>query len=313
MHKVQITIRRARTYWSGEVIRPVLFVVFLLAVGGLFFVPLRKLMGVSLQHEQFSHIPLVAFVGAVLIYRERKEIFAKVASSRASTAISAVAAALSASLAFVAGRAPESEALALQICAFLLLLVSVFVFIWGLECLKKAAFPLGFLAFMVPLPDSLLQPVVRALQHGSAHAAEALFWLSGVPYFREDMIFLLPGLAIEVAEECSGIRSSLALLITTTLIARTFLRKSGSRLALIMAVVPVAMAKNGLRIVTLSILAIYVDPSFLRGLLHTQGGIIFFLIALAVIGLLVKLLRTIEKRKQLDSTTAAPASTAATA
>ena len=44
------------------------------------------------------------------------------------------------------------------------------------------------------------------------------------------------------------------------------------------AAVPLSVGKNALRIFTLSMLAIHVDPSFLTGRLHREGGVVFFLL-----------------------------------
>jgi exosortase/archaeosortase family protein len=42
----------------------------------------------------------------------------------------------------------------------------------------------------------------------------------------------------------------------------------------------VMIVKNGIRIVTLTMLATYVDPGFLYGNLHREGGVVFFMIGL---------------------------------
>ena len=56
------------------------------------------------------------------------------------------------------------------------------------------------------------------------------------------------------------------------------------------AAVPVAVVKNGIRIAVLSLLATYVDPTFLTGQLHHEGGMVFFLIAvILMVPLLVAL------------------------
>ena len=51
--------------------------------------------------------------------------------------------------------------------------------------------------------------------------------------------------------------------------------------------VPLSVAKNGLRIFVFAMLATRVDRTYLTGRLHHRGGIIYFLIALAVIFLLI--------------------------
>ncbi|MGB6430993.1 MAG: archaeosortase/exosortase family protein, partial [Candidatus Acidiferrales bacterium] len=84
-----------------------------------------------------------------------------------------------------------------------------------------------------------------------------------------------------------GIRSTLALMITTVVASYLFLKSSWRRVILCLAVIPLAVFKNGLRIATLSVLAIYVNPGFLTGNLHHRGGFVFFLIALVPIALLL--------------------------
>jgi exosortase/archaeosortase family protein len=73
-----------------------------------------------------------------------------------------------------------------------------------------------------------------------------------------------------------------------------FLKSTGSKILLLLAALPLLIVKNGLRIVTLSVLAIYVDPGFLTGELHRQGGVVFFLIALGILGLVLRLLQNVE-------------------
>ena len=73
------------------------------------------------------------------------------------------------------------------------------------------------------------------------------------------------GLKIEIAEQCSGIRSSIAMVITFLVVANVALRSNLNRAILVLLTVPVAIFKNAVRIVTLSMLAIYLDPGFLAG------------------------------------------------
>ena len=77
------------------------------------------------------------------------------------------------------------------------------------------------------------------------------------------VFFALPALAIEVAEECSGIRSSLALLITGLLAGHMLLRTPWTRTALMAAIVPIAIMKNAVRIVVLTLRSTYVDRGFI--------------------------------------------------
>ena len=74
-----------------------------------------------------------------------------------------------------------------------------------------AAFPLLFLFLMIPLPVVLVEKIVSVLQKGSSETCYALFRLLQVPVVRHGFVFSLPGVDIEVAEQCSGIHSALSL------------------------------------------------------------------------------------------------------
>jgi exosortase len=116
----------------------------------------------------------------------------------------------------------------------------------------------------------------------------------GVPFLRDGMVFRLPGQAIEIAKECSGIRSSLALMLTTLLAGYLNLRSNTHRILLTAIAIPLAILKNGIRITALTILAVRVDPGFLTGRLHAEGGVVFFVIALLLLGGALRLLQRLE-------------------
>ena len=146
------------------------------------------------------------------------------------------------------------------------------------------------------MPEPVLSEVIYFLQKESSDASELFFRLAGVPYLRQGFIFALPGVTIQVAEECSGIRSTLALLITSSLAIYLVLRSSWKRGLVCLMVIPISILKNGLRIVTLSTLAIYVNPAFLYGNLHHHGGIVFFLLGLGPLILLVRWFQKAERQ-----------------
>ena len=130
-----------------------------------------------------------------------------------------------------------------------------FILCFGIPAFRKGAFPLLFLVFMIPIPSAVLDPFIRFLQTGSLYAAHGIFKLTGVPFFREGFVFSLSGIDVEVAKQCSGIRSCIALFITSIVAGRLFLRTGWRRIVLALSVFPIAMFKNGLRVVTLSLLA----------------------------------------------------------
>lgn len=150
---------------------------------------------------------------------------------------------------------------------------------------------------MIPIPEVILRPIVRFLQTGSAEVSYWVIRSVGVPIFRDGFLFTLPGLTIEVAEQCSGIRSGISLFLVGILAGHIFLKSGWRKLALAAAVVPITIAKNGLRIVTISLLGAYVDRQVLSGPLHRAGGIPFFLVALVLLAVVLWALRRGESPK----------------
>ena len=177
----------------------------------------------------------------------------------------------------------QSSHLSLKMLSVLIFWIGGFVLFYGIKAFKIASFPLLFLIFMVPIPGRALETVVYLLTCGSAEATHGFFKLTGVPVLREGFSFQLPGLNIQVAEQCSGINSSIALFVSSIVAAQLFLRTGWKKLVLVLSIFPIAILKNGMRIVTLSLLGIYVDPRILAGKLHTSGGIPFFIVALAML------------------------------
>ena len=187
--------------------------------------------------------------------------------------------------------------LELRFSVLLAWLAGAYLMMYGRESIKRALFPFALLMLIVPLPTPLVDRVIAALQSGSTTAAYFLFSVLGTPVYREGFLLHVPGVTIEVAKECSGINSSIALVLTLLLVGYETLRTPTRRLILVLLAIPVSFAKNAIRIVTLTLLAIHVDPRFLTGSLHHKGGIVFYLIGLAALYPLWKLLQRSENRR----------------
>jgi exosortase len=261
--------------------------------------PLSTVIVVSLRYNQehYSHIVLIPLVAAGLMYLDRRVIFARVAYASGQGGLLMAA---GVALSWVAHTGPVTDPEQIYVSLALLGLVALcagaFLLCFGATAIRAAAFPVLFLLFMVPIPPVLLEHIVVFLQKASAETTYVLFNLLGVPLYRDGFFFTLPGLAIEVAEECSGIRSFLALVITSMLAGHLLLRTHWTRTSLLLAMLPLAIVKNAVRIVVLSLLAIHVDRGFITGSLHRTGGIPLFFVSLLLMGGLVWLLQRAEAR-----------------
>ena len=256
---------------------------FILSVA-LFWKPVESLVRYSLGNDNASHIVLIPFISAWLLYFEQKRIFKQVAFDYGSGAVLLLAS-IGVGLWTLRVNAAwtETEALSGYTFALVLLWIAGFALIFGRSALRNARFSLLFLLLMIPPPDSWLNYSIYYLHKGSADIAELIFDLAGVPALREGFVFHLAHLSIEVAKECSGIRSSLALLILALLVGHLFLRAFWKQVVFVIVGLVIMIVKNDIRIATLTILAQYVDSGFLYGRLHHEGGVVFFLIGLALL------------------------------
>jgi exosortase len=254
------------------------------------------LIRVAFQEEQYSHILLIPPVSIALLLLERGRIFSHVETRRGLGVGLIVAGAvfywLGLSYSVSAG---ENDRLAIEIFSVVVIWVGGFVLCYGTSAFRAGLFPVLFLFLIVPIPNFLLDKAISWLTAGSADVSYAVFELLGVPVLRTGPVFSLPGVTIEVATECSGIRSSLVLLITSLLAGHLYLRSAWTKTVLTVAALPLAIIKNGIRIVTLTLLSIYVDPSFLSGDLHRKGGVVFFLVALLILAPVLWLLQKSEQ------------------
>jgi len=164
----------------------------------------------------------------------------------------------------------------------IVLFVAAFVACFGETAALRAIFPLSMLVMMIPLPDSFVDAIITLLRVQSTRLTEIMLSACGIPVYRDGFLLTLPGVTIEVAKECSGINSSVALAITMILIARQSLHANWRRCLLVLASIPLSVIKNALRITILTVLALRVDPSFLTGKLHHQGGFFFYLLAMSL-------------------------------
>lgn len=263
--------------------RHIVFAVIALGTAALNAGAIRQLVDLALRDSTASHLIVVPFVTAALVYRRRDTVYSRQADCGAGTLASlAAATAFAWAMSFYWRSTHPVDALTATLAALAWTWAAAFIAAYGAASARAALFPLAFLAFMVPLPDAVLTTATAALKRGSADCVAALFTLTGTPFHRQDFVFDLPSFSIEIADECSGIRSSIALFLTALLAGDALLTRRTTKILLALAVLPFAILKNGVRIVALTLLSMHVDRGFLTGQLHHEGGIVFFVIAIGL-------------------------------
>lgn len=256
---------------------------------------LRATFGLALSNDAYTHILLALPVSAALIYVDGVRAHGQPEGARSGSVFGwgllLVALGIGGAARFGLIKAQEDVRLAINMLALVLWLMASVLACRGTAVFRRFLFPLCLLLLMVPLPEVALGQIVEFLQTQSAVTARILFGLIGVPATQDGIMVSIPGLDIEVARECSSIRSSLMLVVTTMVLAHLFLHSWWRKGLLIACVIPLSVAKNGLRIVTIAELGTRVDRGFLTGRLHHNGGIVFFAIAVVVAAVFLLVLR----------------------
>jgi exosortase C (VPDSG-CTERM-specific) len=266
-----------------------------------FAMPLFTLAGFALHSDLYSHILLVPLVSVYLAWLGKNELPLADPPDRKLAALPLVAGLLlilGCALATRAGlKLAPADSLAWTTLSFVLLVIGACFLSLGKQIVRRLAFPLAFLIFLVPFPDLVKETVESFLQHRSADAAELLFGIIGTPFLRQGVTFQLPGFSLAVAPECSGIHSTLVLFISSLIASQLFLRSPWKRAFFVLVVLPLGILRNALRIVTIGELCVQVDPGFIDSVIHRRGGPFFFVISMFPFLLLLYYLRKTDARK----------------
>ncbi len=269
---------------------------FLLASALVEWRPIANTFTLSLNNDEYTYILLILPICIALILMNQSELRAVSTRSIRAGLTFLIAAILVACFAYAWPSASAGSDVRLSISMFAVVLswVGTFVLWFGTRAARLSLFSLCLLFGIVPPPQSVVSTVVALLQQGSAWAAHILLAGLGVPVLQTGIMLSIPGLTVKVAEECSSIRSSSMLMLTTIVLSQLLLRSSWRKMLLICLAIPLSIAKNGVRICVIAMLGTRVDPGYLTGRLHRQGGVIYFAISLIAICALLWIFRRSE-------------------
>ena len=270
---------------------------WILAVTLAFVQPLLALFEHAAQSELHSYIPLVPVVAGYLLYLRRNGLSTAYRTSTASAVGLLVigSAILSAAVWNLFGTLSVNDDLALRTMSYVCFVAAGCFLFLGAEWMQTAAFPVAFLIFVIPLPDAVVYRLEMASVFASADVSAWMFRATGTPLLRDGTTLAIPGIVLRVAQECSGIHSSWVLLITSLVASHLFLKSPWRQLILVVFVIPLAIVRNGFRILVIGLLCVHVGPHMIESYIHRQGGPIFFALSLAPLFLLLAWLRRQER------------------
>ncbi len=166
--------------------------------------------------------------------------------------------------------------------SFVILITGLIWTFWGRKRLRALAFPLLLLAVMVPLPTIVYNSIAAPLQLFASDVASQIAQAVGVSVFRDGNIIQLAGISLGVAEACSGLSCLSALVVGSLLLGYLLCTRTLSRMLLLVAAIPLAIAVNVLRVAGTALLADY-NQAFAMGFYHAFSGWLVFLAGIAAL------------------------------
>lgn len=160
----------------------------------------------------------------------------------------------------------------------------------GWPRLRVVAFPLAILLLMIPLPPPVFERIELPLRSATSVLSELFIKAAGIPVVREANLLTLSNIVLEVARECSGIRSTIALVTIGLVFGYVPESRSWSRLLVAAMTVPVVIVTNSIRVAATAVSTHYYGPEAARGFVHDLYGWLAFGLAFATMLLIQRLL-----------------------
>lgn len=251
----------------------------------LFAIPLSHHWRLAMGSDLYSHTILIPIVSLYLAWENRKQITGGSNKAWSWAILPFVLGVGLLALFFTKDLRPTNgdaleEYVAYSIGAYILFTISIVVSLNGKKAVWANLFPILFLLFFIPFTPDLKVAIQSFFQYTSAEVSYWFIAWSGIPIYREGLIFDMPAIDMEVAPQCSGIRSTLVLFITSLVGSYLFLKSKWKRGLIVFLVIPLGILRNGIRILVLAQLCHHIGPEQIDGWFHKQGGQPLFAVTL---------------------------------
>ena len=230
----------------------------------------------SWSTEQGGHGPLVLTTGLWLLWRESKN--ANVVSPPGKMIPGGLVLGVML-LIFLVARITqilESEAFAM----YGALIAAAYLVIGG-AMLRAIWFPLVYLAFTLPPPDTVVAAITQPIKIAISTWAVELLHAVGYPIASSGVMIQIDQYQLLVAAACAGLNSIVTL--GALCLLYVYLRHRSNVAAFVivsLAVIPIALISNFVRVVVLILVTYYFGESAAQGFIHDFAGLLMFSVAL---------------------------------
>jgi len=255
-------------------------VLVLLAIGLLtLYVPTYlTLSRVVWNTDDQGHGPLILGVCFWLLWRMRADLLGAPYRPATITGCLVLAVGL---LSYVVGR--SQEILQLEAGSQIVVMAGLLLLMRGPQALRRAAFPLFFMIFMVPMPGVFVQMLTVPLKAGVSYVVEVMMHALGYPIARSGVVLQVGQYQLLVADACAGLNSmftleSLGLLYMNLMGYTSRLRN----LLLAVLIIPISFCANVVRVVILVLVTFHFGDEAGQGFIHGFAGMLLFLVGLVL-------------------------------
>lgn len=229
--------------------------------------------------DKQGHGPVVLAVSIWLLYRQWGTIqtIQRNPSPMAGWTLMAVG-----SLLYIIGRSQDISIF--EVGSFIVFTVAVLLIQKGPKAVTAAWFGLFFMAFLIPLPGTVVDTLTQPMKLAVSYVTEYVLYNLGYPISRSGVILQIGQYQLLVADACAGLNTlftleALGLLYLNLIRHESLLRN----VALATLIVPISFIANVIRVISLTLITYYLGDEAGQGFLHGFAGMVLFMAALTLI------------------------------
>jgi len=233
----------------------------------------------SWSTEQGGHGPLVLATGSWLVWRELSQSKVEARPGKLLLGLALLAPVMTIFMFARITGVLEIEAFAMYGS-----LITAAYLLFGGAVIRAVWFPLVYLAFTLPPPDTVVAAVTQPIKIAISQGVVALLHAAGYPVANSGVTIQIGQYELLVAAACAGLNSIVTL--GALCLLYSYLRHRANFaafLVLSLAAVPVAMISNFVRVLVLVLVTYYLGEAAAQGFVHDFAGLLMFAVALFTI------------------------------
>ncbi len=226
----------------------------------------------------YGHAPFILPIALFIVWLKRNELVSLVQKPQPVFYLPGFLLIIFSSFLFTFGW--RWEYLLIQAISLIPLVIGLVSFLYGPALIRPLIFPILYLLLLIPPPLGILDSITLPMRHFASVMSEIILKFSHYPVSRSGLLLHLGNHEIFLGAPCSGFRSLITMLSLGLIYVYFNKGKFFQNLVLVLAIVPLALAGNIIRVIIICLLTYYFGDEVGQGFLHEFSGIVVFLVML---------------------------------